>query len=56
MDQNSLPEDPIGPPVLGQAAPRGAVRAQALTGHHARNDGFGTLSTFTTISARIEDS
>lgn len=49
MDQNTLPEDPLGPPMLGQAAPHVSARSQALTGHHARKDGLGTLSTFTTI-------
>ncbi|MEV4145739.1 hypothetical protein AB0J40_18855 [Amycolatopsis sp. NPDC049691] len=55
MDQNTLPEDPLGPPVLGQAAPVNA-RNQALTGRRARRDSLGTLSTWTTISLHPEDS
>ncbi|MFJ7219172.1 hypothetical protein [Amycolatopsis sp. NPDC098790] len=53
MDQNTLSEDPLGPPVLGQAAPVTA-RNQALTGHHARADGLGALSAWTTIGQAVE--
>ncbi|MEV6639149.1 hypothetical protein [Amycolatopsis sp. NPDC051371] len=56
MDQHVLPDDPIGPPVLGRVAPPATARAEALAGRHARKDGLGTLSTFTTISAQAEDS
>jgi len=55
MDQNTLPEDPLGPPMLGQAGPVNA-RNQALTGRRARKDALGTLSTWPTISVRPEDS
>ncbi|MGW5719987.1 hypothetical protein ACWEVP_27735 [Amycolatopsis sp. NPDC003865] len=48
-------EDPIGPPMLGQAPPVTA-RNQALAGRHARKDTLGTLSTWTTISLHPEDS
>ena len=56
MDQHTLPDDPIGPPLLGQTAPPGMARSQALTGHHAPKDGFGTLTTFTTIGSQPADS
>lgn len=53
---DTLPEDPLGPPLLGQVAPPVTARNEALTGRHARKDGLGTLSTFTTISLHPEDS
>lgn len=56
MDQTTLPDDPIGPPLLGQTAPPGTTRSRALTGHHARPDGFGPLTTFTTIGSQPGDS
>lgn len=52
---DTLPDDPLGPPMLGQAAPVTA-RNEALTGHRARGDGLGTLSTWPTISLHPEDS
>lgn len=53
---DTLPEDPLGPPLLDRAAPHVSARNQALTGHHARKDGLGTLSTWPTISLHPEDS
>ncbi|WP_284741517.1 hypothetical protein [Amycolatopsis sp. RTGN1] len=56
MDQTTLPDDPLGPPLLGRTTPPGVARSQALTGHHAPKDGFGTLTTFTTIGSQPADS
>lgn len=53
---DTLPEDPLGPPMLGRVVPPVTARNEALTGHHARKDGLGTLSTFTTIVVQPEGS
>jgi hypothetical protein len=56
MNENTLPEDPIGPPLLGRTAPPGTARSQALTGHHTRQDGLGPLTTWPTIGTQSGDS
>ncbi|SEF19920.1 hypothetical protein SAMN05421837_101155 [Amycolatopsis pretoriensis] len=50
---DTLPEDPLGPPVIGQAAPLVTARNQALAGRDPRRDIF--IQT-TTISLHPEDS
>jgi hypothetical protein len=49
---DTLPEDPIGPPVLGQA-PLVTARNQALAGRNPRRDVY--IQT-TTVSLHPEDS